>query len=203
MKGYQMTKKKEPKYIGRYGEEIQNVKIEGFCDKDGERVPEGKANHILITGMGRDAKGRKAKVRFTVLKKNHIKDGMYEIRRKISPGEFGPSFDKGSLYIEDSRYLNGRLHGEEEIWVRGTASVLNQMVLKRIYWRQSKKRDSDYLTESRYEEIRDGQAEYARGIRKLLEDASVVKAVKTGDPVKVRNATARAAMKIAKEKGVE
>lgn len=194
-----MTEKKE-KFIGRHGEVIQNVKIKGFCDNKGKPVPEKKADHILIAGIGKDMKGRKANVRFTVLKESHIKDGMYEITRELPPSESGLSFT--SDYREDLRYLNGRLHGKEKVWV--CAGPLASRTLKTTYWQRGKecprlpfkplffgRRGS----ETAY--IRDKQSEAAHDIRKLLEDASVVKAIKTGDPVKVRNAATRVAMKAA------
>ena len=47
------------------------------------------------------------------------------------------------------------------------------------------------------------KSEKAHDIRKFLEDASIVEAIKTGDPVKVRNAAARVAMRSAKKKDME
>ena len=198
MKGYQMAKKKEPEFIGRHGEVIQNVKIKGFCDNNGKRVPEKKADHVLITGIGKDMKGRKANVRFTVLKESHIKDGMYEITRELPPSESGLSFT--SDYREDLRYLNGRLHGKEQVWV--CAGPMASHTLKTTYWQRGKECPRLPATwrflgmrgsETAY--IKEKQAKSAHDIRKLLEDASVVKAIKTGDPVKVRNAATRVAMK--------
>ena len=97
MKGYQMAKKKEPKYIGRYGEVLEDVEfIDDKPDFDGR---------LMLKGFGVDKNGIKSEVVFQVSARTGKKDGRYFIRRKNENGKEADT--------EESRYENGVLNGRE------------------------------------------------------------------------------------------
>ncbi len=179
------TKKEEPKYIGRYGEVLEDV--QEVTDKEViRRLMAYKDDKDPIKrffeGTGLDAWGRKRKVMFSVDKRTNKKQGRYVIfDTEIGKEKTPIALIKSSEHVEICNYVNDLLHGET---LFGRPSLLGPEKL--IHFHRGKK-----LSETEYEE-RGAKSEKARDIRKLLSDASVVEAIKTGDPVKVKSAITRA-----------
>ncbi|MBR6232163.1 MAG: hypothetical protein IKQ99_03595 [Alphaproteobacteria bacterium] len=192
-------KKEEPKYIGRYGEVLEDVEeIESPIDP---------SEPIRLRGWGVDEKGVKREVVFQVSRKTGKKHGYYLIllskeEKKKMPYACEP--------VESCWYISDKLNGEDRICLQ-QPTPLTHGSYKRTYFlrgRQLEGREiehyqydctEDILGRIEKEEREEGSVK-AHDIRKFLEDSSIIEAIKTGDPVKVRNAAARVAIKNAKKK---
>lgn len=204
MKGYQMTEKKEPEYIGRYGEVLEDVQ------ETKESLKKRDPKTRTLEAIGLDDKGNKRRVVFQVSRKTNRKYGSYLI---LMSEEEKKKWPYACEPVERCQYINDRLDGEDCICLR-QPHPLSHGSYKRTYFlrgRQLEGKEIEHYNENCTEEIfgrvekkkREQKTKKARDIRKFLEDASIVEAIKTGDPVKVRNVAARVAMRSAKKKDME
>ena len=148
-----MTEKKEPEYIGRYGEVLEGVEFaDNTPDHDGR---------LMLTGYGLDKAGVKSEVVFHISAKTGKKDGIYFITRKTENGK--------EEYTEESMYENGVLNGKESHhhYVRGP---LNEHTVTF---------ETSWVHGKNIEELkkREKTAKKSKDIREIFSDRSVKETV--------------------------
>ena len=141
---------------------------------------------LLLGGQGIDEKGLERKVIFHVSRKTGKKCGGYTIYR---PG------NEHLVPIENCCYLNDLLHGDDVFYGQGC-------VAKKICFLRGKQLKGENLmcegghTFGEVEKrARKNTAEKSHSLRKLLSNASVSEAIKTGNVLKVKSAMTRALKK--------
>ena len=189
-----MTEKKEPKFIGRYGEVLENVKcIEPDCYRNGSTAPPNKGTHMYMRGECALTKHESGTACFLVSKKTGKKDGFYSVRTILTKEQrdaLGRKAARYTEYVEECHFLNDVLHGKEEhyyICHFGTQfdiGGLDGTVFETTWYRGKE------ISGKRAEKGRE-----AKGLRRLLSLPSVQKAIKAGDVLKVKSAMTRALKK--------
>ncbi|MBR6412625.1 MAG: hypothetical protein IKS41_05650 [Alphaproteobacteria bacterium] len=180
------TKKEEPKYIGRYGEVLEDVKEWGSTIDD-------PSEPICLRGWGVDENGVKREVLFHVSRKTGKKCGRYLIYR---PKEEG---GRRSPIIEVCNYLNDLLHGDDVFYNSWGTEI------KEIYFLRGRQLNGKGYIGNAYnggpifgeeeKRARKNTAEKSRDLRELFSDTSVKEAIKTGNILKVKSAMTRALKK--------
>lgn len=201
-----MTEKKEPKFIGRYGEVLENV----------TEYPKWKPSKPGLKGMiadipdaklyGEKEKWRQLSVIFEVSKKTNKKNGAYIVFNKtclfnnnLNPEELLPTcLDKNHDYpylVFECNYNEDVLHGKEIYFVEkwgalGTEDFLNRFPHRtsRTFIRGKRMGQSKIKKRLRI-------AEKSTDLRELFSDNSVKEAIKTGSLLKVKSAMTRALKK--------
>ena len=166
-------------YIGRYGEVLKNIQ------ETKESLETKNPQVVTLEGIGVDEMGKERVVRFDVSRKTGKKNGAYFILRPLEADEnlgglWGSRFFPH--WIEVCRYANDLLHGEDSFY--NEAGLL----WKRSYFHRG--RESVANIEKAY------QAEERHHLRQLFSKGSVQKAIKTGNPVKIKSAMTRALIDI-------
>ena len=213
-----MTKKKEPKYIGRYGEILKDVEEDRRLINDEWVAWHPNPELLPLKGWGIDENGVKREVRFSVSRKTGKKCGEYLIYRpkeevKRHHSSFNSnllkcyptleeSIDPGCypLIIERCDYQNDLPHGNDVFY---NASGEITKIICFLRGRELKGEDSQGETWLNHVQLvgekerteRKNAAEKSLNLRKLFSNASVLKAIKTGDVVKVKSAMTRALKK--------
>ncbi len=184
------TKKEEPKYIGRYGEVLEDV-------KEIER-PKNSSKLMRLTGWGIDVKGIRRQVEFDVSRKTGKKCGFYYILR--------PKEEQNEDYhllgigcIEVCQYLNDLLHGDDTYYdMHGKERTIRFLRGRRLEGERLSSVCTDIRSTSIGEaegEKRKNAARKSHDIRKLFSNTSVLEAIKTGNVLKVKSAMTRAIKK--------
>lgn len=137
-----------------------------------------QAEFMLMTGIGVDKEGQERLVIFEVSRATKKKDGKYCIS---SNGRLPISYNTVLLSCE---YKEDLLDGKEYVYGNG-GLIVNT-------WHQGKKISPN--------PVRDDQATKAKHVRKLFSDESVLAAIRTGDPKKVKSAMTRASIKSTSKK---
>ena len=192
-----MLEKKEQEYIGRYGEILENVREikDSYFFSDENCIFPRKNNMLILEGIGLNKKGEKRKVIFQVSTKSHTKEGPYEILytpqeeqllAPIYPGSEG-NLPKAE---EICYYVNDRLHGEDRFyhpWVYSMGYRGMEPDYSLFFYRGRQMGSAEGWE-------REEMAKKALAIRRLLSDPSIVEAIKTANPLEVKNTATRIAM---------
>ena len=197
-----MTKKKEPQYVGRYGEVLEGVEEDKCLLVNGKWESASTPEILNLRGWGIDKDGIKRRVRFSVSRKTGKKCGWYNIYR--SKEELEESRGDHPL-MEKCKYLNDLPHGSDIFYdpygfVIDTIRFLRGRQLKgkdsfRIYSGFKVGFDGGEVRFVDEEGKRDDIAEKSQNLRELFSDVSVKEAIKTGSLVKVKTAMTRALKK--------
>ena len=171
-------KEEKPKYIGRYGEVLEITKE---C-----RASWLGDTHKYVEGKGIDKDGNPATVVFTVSLKTGKIDGKYGIERETSKECDGEDASIYEFYCESSYFKDGVLHGEEE----GCYQGVHRGVVVRSPWKEVFNRT--WVRGRSIEGKKEDIVRAAKTTRQLLSDSSVLAAIRTGDPLKVKSAMTRA-----------
>ena len=166
----------EKKYIGRYGEVLKNIKE--YSVRAGD-------THQFVHGEGIDKDGNPVGVGFYVSLKTGKIDGEYNVSRETSKEHDGEDASTYECYWERSYFKDGIMHGKES---GGYCSVRRGVVVrspKKVVFNRTWVRGRSI--EGKKEDI----VSAAKIVRRLLSNASVVEAIKTGDPLKVKSAATR------------
>ncbi len=173
---------KQHQYIGRYGEVIKDAKE--YTELPFELIklpreekfkPKKDVLYIFGTGKGMN-EGKKYGVLFEVSAKTKKKNGLYKTLSIFDTDLYGnPKWGTSEEY----QFKDDVLHGKERRFVPD-----NYRVEDFYLWRNGEKQDIS---------IRNFAAKKAHTLRKLLEEKTLVDAIKTGDPLKVKSALTKIA----------
>ena len=197
------TKKEEPKYMGRYGEVLEDVHEDRSLLvqlDNGETVPYSDPKVLDLVGWGIDEKGVKRRVRFDVSRKTGKKCGFYGIyRSREELNELSINDYPNNTRVEECHYLNDLLHGDD-IFIDGRGRIIKKICFLRGRQLNGKgyignAYDGGPIFGEVEKRARKNTAEKSRNLRRLFSDASVKEAIKTGNLLKVKTAMTRAIKK--------
>ena len=140
-----------------------------------------QSEFVLMTGIGVDKEGQDRLVLFEVSRATKKKNGNYLIS---SNGQLPITY---TTVLLSCKYRDDLLDGKEYVYGNG-GLIVNT-------WHQGKKINPN--------PIRNDQASKAKHVRKLLSDESVLEAIRTGDPLKVKSAMTKASIRSTARKAKE
>ena len=156
---------KDVKFVGRYGEELQEVREVKDLFQETE-IPEGRK---FLIGYGQDKSGNKRLVLFYVSRKTNKKEGIY----RITLAEKLPMKFPYDMLLE-CNYNADHLNGLERDYKNNIFT----------YWSKGKQVESPA--------VRKDLASRKKSLRKLFSNPTVQEAIKTGNLLKIKTAMTKA-----------